>query len=707
MPSFFSHLKSGSNASRTTYVVAPAAGVLAFFILFLGSYLTTGSRYICLAADRWQVHSQSVANSVNSYTRSCATLAASSNVRTLAEEPSPYVSDIFSNGSNTMQELISICSVLPDDCTVGVYFPNIQLSVTKSQYKFSTKLEHFFSVNFPGLPIEDCLSQETGSWYSAYADDFCYVVRYMRDEDGIVNAYIVVSFPAKSVFLTDGDEIPLISDDLGNVYSSINTHADIDYNDLSSSLSGNRQINVAGRHYYVVGNVFSGISLRFYTLVPMASKNVIIARLLCLAAAILVLIIPVFLYRRNRKRLLTENRQASSLSKTDNRYILHGLARSLLDVQSDRNNMYSQKFYEQLHFAPEEISIVCGFALMEDQQKLFDQTVQSADLKPITPYFILNNMLQDLLFDKHTGCLCYCDRKYIVVCNLLADEHKENLSSVFQQIAKSAEKYLCLSFVVADPIECSGYTNFHASITNVSNQLDHKRLWWHSEKLCSIPQCKKEEINFFSQLGLLNSCILEGNYLKAEDVFNAVLENCIPSDIHQVKNAETRLQMLLGALLSLTGYPRDDLPEGTYPPKTVAQCREAGVKILRKQITSQENACLSPTKDRIRAIAAYVDENYSDPDLGVGTIAVRFGLNTAYLSRTFKDEIGCNLLEYIHKARIAAAKQLLQKNSVKEVSSLVGFGDVQSFIRVFKKYETISPAEYKRTCCTADVSLPK
>lgn len=38
---------------------------------------------------------------------------------------------------------------------------------------------------------------------------------------------------------------------------------------------------------------------------------------------------------------------------------------------------------------------------------------------------------------------------------------------------------------------------------------------------------------------------------------------------------------------------------------------------------------------------------------------------------------------------------------------MVGFADAQSFVRTFRKYESISPAEYKRNCSFFNDSLPK
>ena len=159
--------------------------------------------------------------------------------------------------------------------------------------------------------------------------------------------------------------------------------------------------------------------------------------------------------------------------------------------------------------------------------------------------------------------------------------------------------------------------------------------------------------------------------------------------------------------MSLSGYPRDQLPANAVPPKTVAACQEAGDAIFCFLRKAQGSAGANPAKDRIRAISEYVQENYSDPELSVGTIAARFGMNAAYLSRAFKDSTGTNLLEFIHRMRIAASKKLLPEHPIEEVSTLVGFADAQSFVRTFRKYETISPAEFRRNCTLSGDSLPK
>ena len=52
-------------------------------------------------------------------------------------------------------------------------------------------------------------------------------------------------------------------------------------------------------------------------------------------------------------------------------------------------------------------------------------------------------------------------------------------------------------------------------------------------------------------------------------------------------------------------------------------------------------------------------------------------------------------LEYVRALRVKKAKELLAAESVKETAQKTGFWDTQALIRVFKKYEGITPGQYK------------
>ncbi len=92
-----------------------------------------------------------------------------------------------------------------------------------------------------------------------------------------------------------------------------------------------------------------------------------------------------------------------------------------------------------------------------------------------------------------------------------------------------------------------------------------------------------------------------------------------------------------------------------------------------------------------------VKEHFHENDFNVSKLADYLSMNMSYLSKYFKDNTGIGLLDYINRIRINCAKELLLNNevSINEVSVKAGFDNVNSFIRVFKKYEGITPGLYQ------------
>ena len=94
----------------------------------------------------------------------------------------------------------------------------------------------------------------------------------------------------------------------------------------------------------------------------------------------------------------------------------------------------------------------------------------------------------------------------------------------------------------------------------------------------------------------------------------------------------------------------------------------------------------------------FIDQNYTDPNLGLYMIAEHFKMNNTYLSKLFKNEFNIGVLEYINKIRIKKAKEMLADTadrSIMQISQAVGYISDITFIRVFKRYEGTTPGRYK------------
>ncbi|WP_163538652.1 AraC family transcriptional regulator [Gracilibacillus sp. YIM 98692] len=84
--------------------------------------------------------------------------------------------------------------------------------------------------------------------------------------------------------------------------------------------------------------------------------------------------------------------------------------------------------------------------------------------------------------------------------------------------------------------------------------------------------------------------------------------------------------------------------------------------------------------------------------ISLSDVAEKFSYNKDYLSRFFKKKTGKTLQSYLHKLRITKAKDLLvgTRSPIKVISNRVGIEDEKYFMRLFKKYEKMTPTEYRK-----------
>jgi YesN/AraC family two-component response regulator len=93
----------------------------------------------------------------------------------------------------------------------------------------------------------------------------------------------------------------------------------------------------------------------------------------------------------------------------------------------------------------------------------------------------------------------------------------------------------------------------------------------------------------------------------------------------------------------------------------------------------------------------YINNNCFNPALSVESAAEALSVSPSYLSRIFKEQSGSSFVDYVHLVRLAYAKKMLGQSdsNVALVSDAVGYNNVRNFIRVFKKYEGVTPTEYR------------
>lgn len=98
-----------------------------------------------------------------------------------------------------------------------------------------------------------------------------------------------------------------------------------------------------------------------------------------------------------------------------------------------------------------------------------------------------------------------------------------------------------------------------------------------------------------------------------------------------------------------------------------------------------------------KLVTDYIEKVYRDNSLSVSKIADHFHCHLAYMSSRFKEKMGIGMLEYINKLRINKSTELLltTEYSVNDISEMVGYINVNTYIRVFKKIMGVTPNKYR------------
>lgn len=99
----------------------------------------------------------------------------------------------------------------------------------------------------------------------------------------------------------------------------------------------------------------------------------------------------------------------------------------------------------------------------------------------------------------------------------------------------------------------------------------------------------------------------------------------------------------------------------------------------------------------IRLCCEYID-THPEEKVTLEDLAQKAGYSSYHLCRKFQQEMGCSVIDYIHKSKIERSKYLLTHTALtlEQISADLGFNSRSYFTAVFKKQEGVSPTQYRR-----------
>ncbi|MFW6231670.1 MAG: helix-turn-helix domain-containing protein [Spirochaetota bacterium] len=102
-------------------------------------------------------------------------------------------------------------------------------------------------------------------------------------------------------------------------------------------------------------------------------------------------------------------------------------------------------------------------------------------------------------------------------------------------------------------------------------------------------------------------------------------------------------------------------------------------------------------EELVRRSIRYLEQHLGE-SISVEDVAEAVFISGRYLNMIFKAHTGSTVFEYLSTLRLCRAEELLHDPSlqIQEVAARVGYENVQSFTRLFKRHHGMTPVEYRR-----------
>jgi two-component system, response regulator YesN len=137
---------------------------------------------------------------------------------------------------------------------------------------------------------------------------------------------------------------------------------------------------------------------------------------------------------------------------------------------------------------------------------------------------------------------------------------------------------------------------------------------------------------------------------------------------------------------------------GLSPCTTAATLGKWVGQVLPLLESSAEQATRSDRSAAVSRMKRFIRDHLSQ-DISLQAIADHMYMHPVHVSRLFKMETGSNVSDYVLRLKMEQAAELLADHSLKnfEVALKLGYHNPNYFIRVFKKYYSVTPQEYRNS----------
>lgn len=452
-------------------------------------------------------------------------------------------------------------------------------------------------------------------------------------------------------------------------------------------------------------------------------KFVLLA-VLALAAAMSV-VISVFIsvgFNTPVRRIIDTIEQADTdtrlRSKIDEFNFIHdkikGILRTNRDIHDDLNEKTDKLRHvgflnklKNIYSADNELADTNKpFYLVLFQLTLTRQFNQSLSVRPERAAFLIKEYIDATLSERFADTITLQAEKDEIMALVFSDKPADELVRALEAIRAvfdhdKAYCFLTIAFY-PQPHEPTGFT---AAYEMARAMVQQRKLGGDTEIILDYEPQQAMRFGFMpAQEREFTAHLQAGNEPAVLDIVRRVLgamEKRNSPAAHYVDFAKEATAKTMAVLIAMN-HDISGIFDGPSPYETIQSCASVDdftgffESFLGKAIAlvHRKKEDCHPVK---HVLIDYLHRHYQE-DISLESAAERLNMSAGYMSKLFKDQTGLNFSDYLNNLRIDKAKELLRTSDCKiqEVAERVGYINVNSFIRMFKKTTGLPPGEFRR-----------
>lgn len=287
------------------------------------------------------------------------------------------------------------------------------------------------------------------------------------------------------------------------------------------------------------------------------------------------------------------------------------------------------------------------------------------------------------------------------------DGIKKDIFTLCENIMDLLVRYLDISVSVGVSKPIEHMRDIHTALEETRQTLRYRDMAGNREILCAEEILPQNEYTLRYPFALEKE-IIQAVKMGNEDEISQKLDEFLTNLKHNISKELLVQQAVLQLLSSIlhtilqSGSDMYSLYSGADLHEQILQIKDMNdmqkwlmQRIIKPYVSVLEETQGLQLKQLVEKVIATLEENYMK-EISLESCADIHGTYPKRLSAVFAQVTGKNFIDYLTGIRMEKAKELLSKTDarINDIAGLVGY-QPSYFNRAFKKYEGITPGEYR------------